>query len=697
MSAALSSKRLARSRWVGLLGTLLVLAAMLSACTSQQTTGVLSINLKSRSRLTGKVVVTGPGGFRATTTTSEALRSLHPGTYILTASPVSAPGGQWWPSNPTLAAEVQAGRTTMVSDAYTVEVPSTTKVLSAIDLEPQPTLAPSASGAVLLPASIATNLAAGDILVAPVGPLDPEGLLRRVVAVNVSGTAATVETGPATIVQAVPTGSFDLQFGTSHPIAGQTSAIYVGGHQIPLQLASSSSPPQLQISLTNPDLIPCGLYGNASSLSGPVSQQLLTNLHVTPAPHLIVDWVKGVGLQATYTVSLTDQYTFGVKAGLGVRCNKQISVPSALVPISPVFDAFVGPIPLAIQAEDDFLVQLKGDMTHGAAFGFRQAATLTLGLSASSKGATPISSFRTSFTTPNPAAEDLNVTAAAGPQLVLTIEGLTGPYLSLQLFGTATASTSPAPQGSRVVSTLAAGIRAGAGINLSVFGFVNLNVGIPNILQYSKQIYDKTTFAKSTPTTTLLPTTTSLPPSPPSTSAPPSSVPPTSAPPSSLPPTTSTPPSVPPTTTPGPGPQSGGAATPQDAVNGYIQAVLSDNFGLACSYALPDQQSACSTAFALVGLSASGTAYVGSTSVSGADALVVMEGNLCLQVNGASTCGSNTNPTFGLPSSGQTFADVYNQVIAYNNASNGTTPPSSPYFWLAPVTEIGGNWYVNLS
>lgn len=151
------------------------------------------------------------------------------------------------------------------------------------------------------------------------------------------------------------------------------------------------------------------------------------------------------------------------------------------------------------------------------------------------------------------------------------------------------------------------------------------------------------------------------------------------------------PPSPRPTTTgPPPRPASAapGYATPQQPVAGLLDGLLQGNYYNACSYVLPAQVALCNAGGAFVGSSllSAGTSWsFGSTVVDGNEAIVVLVGQLCGLVNGsANQCLTNSDPTFGLPANGESFATAYSTALNSNNDN-----------WDVPVEEVNGSWYVN--
>lgn len=152
---------------------------------------------------------------------------------------------------------------------------------------------------------------------------------------------------------------------------------------------------------------------------------------------------------------------------------------------------------------------------------------------------------------------------------------------------------------------------------------------------------------------------------------------------------TTPPPTTPPVNGFAPGTPQPGHGSPQAAVVGFLQAALENDWGLACGYGLPDQQSLCTFGTAITGFSASGELKLGKTVVNGSQALVAFTGNLCITTNGSSQCGSNADPNAGLPGNGLSFSEAYSEALA-------APGPSSPGFWDGACDEVGGQWYVDL-
>lgn len=133
----------------------------------------------------------------------------------------------------------------------------------------------------------------------------------------------------------------------------------------------------------------------------------------------------------------------------------------------------------------------------------------------------------------------------------------------------------------------------------------------------------------------------------------------------------------------------GSGNSPTATVNGFIQAVLSNNGKAVCSYFLPADQAACDNeASAFKGASGNGQAV--SQAIQGNEALVSITGQICAPyITGGSgssgDCGSNSDASTGMPGNGVTFDQAY--AAAVSSSNNGLSP--------VPLEEVNGKWYLN--
>lgn len=125
-----------------------------------------------------------------------------------------------------------------------------------------------------------------------------------------------------------------------------------------------------------------------------------------------------------------------------------------------------------------------------------------------------------------------------------------------------------------------------------------------------------------------------------------------------------------------------GHATPEEAVDGFLQARFQGNETLACSYASLASRANCNSQNSQEPAITGNIAFNGAD-VSGNFALVELTGHLCYP---GRACESNTNPLLNMPASPASFQQVYLALV------QSTTYTFSPY----PCIRVGGMWYINL-
>jgi hypothetical protein len=125
-----------------------------------------------------------------------------------------------------------------------------------------------------------------------------------------------------------------------------------------------------------------------------------------------------------------------------------------------------------------------------------------------------------------------------------------------------------------------------------------------------------------------------------------------------------------------------GYDTPEDAVDGLIQAELAGNGSDLCSYLAPSSQPVCDQDQQASPLPAfTGSAAVAGDVISGSEALVAVTGSIC---SGDGGCTSNSDPSVGMPNGQESFAQAYGEALE-----------NSGGFSAVPCIEQNGMWYVN--
>jgi hypothetical protein len=130
-----------------------------------------------------------------------------------------------------------------------------------------------------------------------------------------------------------------------------------------------------------------------------------------------------------------------------------------------------------------------------------------------------------------------------------------------------------------------------------------------------------------------------------------------------------------------------GHGTPQNAVEGEVQAEFQGNWLLACSYASPGTQQACLQGNADLGRE-SGQVIIDGADIAGDRALVELRGTVCDKAVG---CVSNyySNPSSGMPARPADFRAAYDAALPPHRTALTISP--------LPMIKVNGQWYINYS
>jgi len=132
--------------------------------------------------------------------------------------------------------------------------------------------------------------------------------------------------------------------------------------------------------------------------------------------------------------------------------------------------------------------------------------------------------------------------------------------------------------------------------------------------------------------------------------------------------------SCPPAATKAPTP---GYATPEDAVAGLFEGLISHDSYVACMYALPSDRASCDATYGMFTLS--GAIHFHGDFRDGTRALVRLTGTFCISGFG---CTTSTDPNIGLPNANASFDAAFIAAINSGNVSP------------VPCQELNGRWYV---
>lgn len=454
-------------RTCSLAGIATLLFLLVPSCGSPSTALRIEVtDLPSGSH--GDVDVSGPGGYSRHLQSSTTL-DVGPGTYSVTAHPLRIGSAHRHPTVPTTATALASGDSSSVLVDYAVLVPDTTVTLDASRLTADAgagITADQISG----PADLFPALHPGDVVGAAVGPLTPDGLIRRVVSVTADAGTTTIATASATLRDALPEGAFHVTFDSaSHASEQNLRLVARGGRALPIQLASLDQ----QLQVTWPDQ-PC---------TGDLT--LTPDYGATLMPHvdLQVAWNSLAPTQVRFLTTLTEQAHVGVVLAGGGTCTKDGATPEIL---TPPITFLVGGFPVVIIPGFSGHGSLDGTFDAAQSLGLRQVARLTAGILANQGHVSPIQSASNAFTPTVTPTVDATASMSVGPRLLLHFyDPLAddGPYVGLDVGVEVTDTQS----GLEKTLTTVAFLRAEAGVKFGFLGF-DVDYSIPKLMNLEKVI-----------------------------------------------------------------------------------------------------------------------------------------------------------------------------------------------------------------
>jgi hypothetical protein len=370
------------------------------------------------------VEVTGPK-FHRSINRPVTLKGLMPGKYSLTPERVAQSNGIETPAPPT-AVKVKRGVTTDASANYYF-VPNTT-----ITISPEQTVSivgPMTGAQTLVLSGSNATVVPGEILASGPTSSRPDGYLLSVTSATVTGDEITVEAEPATLAQAIPDGSLNLE-----QVLEEVNSAFSSGTAD----SSNSSSPHLRTAR--------GFPSDGLSCSGTGSVSVVPSLGFTftgASASVGISW-KTASLSASVSMSYSIKASLAVSASAAATCSAHIPLlqgtgPSILV--DPGVPIVLTPI---------YSVDLDGSAEVGGSFSQNLSETVGVSMAAQDPGgftssATPESSTTSVGENVN-AAVDLQLLASigievdglagvsldAGPELNLTADPTTNPTWSLQ-------------------------------------------------------------------------------------------------------------------------------------------------------------------------------------------------------------------------------------------------------------------------
>jgi alpha-tubulin suppressor-like RCC1 family protein len=425
------------------------------------------------------VAVNGPGGFVRVLARTSTLSKLSPGLYTIGADTIHAGKYSYVPTPARRSVRVKNARKSGASVSYLTVLPDTTKAATAAAVL-SVTGKPGKTQKVTLDENDLgfSPLAPGDILALGVGPKTPYGFFGKVVSVTDSGGQEIVTTAPAKLVEAIPQGDIKLT-GTLSTKNVHVTAYAAGG--------------------------PAGARGNLRTSDFGISSPLDKGVECSPGASL--DLSGTAGLTPTFTFNLNWKWgglrhplTYTLNSALfKVRAEEKVALAAAasaalncsLGPFTvfevtfPPIDVQVGPFPVIFVPK--FEIEVGASAKVGAKLTATVTQTLTVEAGAQyAKGHwSPVGSLEKSFTFSNTTPEvSATLEAEATGKFSLLFFDLVGPYVAITPsleYGISPSVWAPDPWW-----TLTGKVEGGAGINVSLFGLLDVDWGKPDIVSFSK-------------------------------------------------------------------------------------------------------------------------------------------------------------------------------------------------------------------
>jgi hypothetical protein len=285
-----------------------------------------------------------------------------------------------------------------------------------------------------------SSLSTGDVIASSASALTPDGLLRTVTDILVSGNGTVVvDTGPATLDEAIE----ECQSNSTWQLLPDGSAVPLddpGGQNYTNSVSSSAAANQVAsvntATSTQSDPIGTDFYidinkvlyedpstGAQITASGSLDFDITFNFGLT-----IQNWTV-TGVQFSTTATETAQLKLSADVALA-DYSKEVEIYSQVL---DTFVVWIGPVPVVIQPVLSVNVGLDGTVSVGVTTSVTQTASLTTGLEYDQGSWSPIWKFTHSFNwNPPQLTAGCEFKGYAAPQLTFMLYGVAGPYAALK-------------------------------------------------------------------------------------------------------------------------------------------------------------------------------------------------------------------------------------------------------------------------
>jgi len=388
----------------------------------------------------GAVTLTDPTGQQTQVTASEIITAI-PGNYAVAAASVSTGSSTYVAKLQTQTITVLSGSPTAVTVDYYNVIPQTTKVLDSTGVQGLQISSDGTTLTINAASTVAQSLKVGDVLVVPStapGGVAPQGMLRKITAVNTGSSAIIVTVQAATLADAFQRLTIEVN---NEPSASAVQVVHTRPGVV-FHPGDRLQPHPLARSLSTSDTVqdPCGSFTlGVFDTSQPISLDPVSGVTLDGQVELCagIDFsldIVGTGflnLQPQLN-SLTATATIGEYSDLTLQGEYQLGLfdygPITLATLN--LDPIPVPgLPIWVTPEVSVFVGANGTISTGFSTEASEAGAITGGVTYSSGQWTPVQptpSLQFSYTPPLLDAS-LQAKAYAGADLGLSIYDVVGP------------------------------------------------------------------------------------------------------------------------------------------------------------------------------------------------------------------------------------------------------------------------------
>jgi probable HAF family extracellular repeat protein len=449
--------------------------------------GSLSVTVSGLpSGTSASVAVTGPNGYTAQLTASQTLQVVV-GSYTVNGGPVGSGSSNYYPTLASQTVTVSSSVPASVTVDYSTIIPKSTKVLDSAGMS---SLTVSSDGLTITlstASSVATSLAAGNVLASGPAPAVPYGLLVKILSVSTSGQIVTASVQQATLEDAIQQATFEFSetLGPENTTSNIRTKIKRSSHPLVDRLLSKNSTTGVG-----------ACAGNSSTIQLPFNVKLAgggtASLALSGEDDFCPSFSFQLQIKSFQVVSMTATATVGIHISIGLLDNVQGSFNNtqdlATFAAAPTV-ALIGGVPLVVQPTLTPFVGVSGNAAADAYTGLTTDSTLTIGVSYANGSWSPIDSSISPAVISSATSVDgqVGLKAFAGVRAGVVFDGFLTPNLSGDGYLQFNSSLTGNPCWS-----LNAGLEANLGVNVTVLGQTVAAYSSPALNLYSKPVLQAT-------------------------------------------------------------------------------------------------------------------------------------------------------------------------------------------------------------